>query len=38
LIEDLIRFTVAARGELVVDTQSFSLSDLAWSVITRHGS
>ena len=38
LIEDLIRFTVAARGELVVDAQPFSLSDLAWSVITRHGS
>lgn len=35
MIEDLIRFTVAARGELVVDAQSFSLSDLAWSVITR---
>jgi len=35
LIEDLIRFASAARGELVINSNVFSLSDLAQSMVNR---
>ncbi len=35
LIEDLVRFTVAAQGEVIVTVGNFSLSDLAQTVIHR---
>jgi signal transduction histidine kinase len=35
LIDDLIRFASAARGELVISASVFSLSDLAQSLVNR---
>lgn len=35
LIEDLIRFASAARGELVINSSVFSLSDLVQSMVNR---
>jgi signal transduction histidine kinase len=35
LIDDLIRFASAARGELVINASVFSLSDLAQSLVNR---
>ena len=35
LIEDLIRFASAARGELVINSSVFSLSDLVKSMVNR---
>lgn len=35
LIDDLIRFASAARGELVINSSVFSLSDLAQSLVNR---